>query len=212
MASVKGRGVVIAENAFGDSDRRVTALIKDYGKLTASAKGARKAGSKFLAGTQLFTYADFVFYDGGTFYSISSVDIIQNFHDLRNDYDCFCMASYFAEIAGAFTVSDEPANDILALTLIAFARLSKLGAPSVQERAVFELKLLQFAGLSPEWPVSQEAFAPRSVRDAILRALSGSSKDAFDLNMSRETAGGIMRFTERLIKRNVPYIKSLKFL
>jgi DNA repair protein RecO (recombination protein O) len=212
MASVKGRGLVIAESASGESDRRVTILVKGKGKLMASARGARKTGSKFLAGTQLFTYADFVFYYGNTFYSVNTIDIINNFHDLRNDYDCFCLASYFAELTGAFTVNGEAGDDILLLTLVAFARLSGLGTPTATDRAVFELKLLQFAGFSPEWLVSRDCALSPGTRGAIFSILNSPVRSVFGVEPDDAAIAEIRRVTKRLIDQNMDVVKSSRFL
>ena len=209
MAAIKAQGIVIAESSAGESDRRVTVLAKNKGKLAAFAKGARKVGSKFLAGTQLFTYADFVFYDGKTFYALNSVNIIQNFYDLRNDYERFCMASYFVELTDALTVYGEQADDILMLTLIALARLSRFCDAPASERAVFELKALQLAGLSPERLF--DGVGDGAMRQAVFNTLKSGLKEAFNL-MPEHAAQGALIITKKVIEQNIENIKSLKFL
>ena len=54
------RGIVIKETFSGDSDKYIIIFAKDIGKVSVFAKGARKLKSKFLAGTALFTYGDFI--------------------------------------------------------------------------------------------------------------------------------------------------------
>ena len=79
------RGIVIKETFSGDLDKYIIIFAKDIGKVSVFAKGARKLKSKFLAGTALFTYGDFIVKESRGKYYLDSVDIIENFYGLRND-------------------------------------------------------------------------------------------------------------------------------
>ena len=43
---IKIRGIVLKEVFVGESDKIITILAKDYGKISISAKGARKPTGK----------------------------------------------------------------------------------------------------------------------------------------------------------------------
>ena len=92
------RGVVIKENFSGDSDKYIVIFAKNIGKISVFAKGARKLKSKFLAGTALFTYGDFIVKESRGKYYLDSVDIIENFYGLRNDIFTLAYGTYFLEV------------------------------------------------------------------------------------------------------------------
>jgi DNA repair protein RecO (recombination protein O) len=150
MESFKARGIVLRERASGESDKYVVLLLKGIGKLTVLAKGARKPRSKFLAGTQPFTYADFVIYDGGKFNAMSQIDIIESFYGLRDDYDKLCYANYFLELYDKVLIPGEECDDLLLLLLKALSVLAKDKVPLELAVCAFDLKFLQFSGYGPE--------------------------------------------------------------
>lgn len=60
MSYVKTTGIVIKEVHTGEADKILTIFTRNLGKITASAKGARRPRSRLIAGTQLLCYSDFV--------------------------------------------------------------------------------------------------------------------------------------------------------
>jgi DNA repair protein RecO (recombination protein O) len=152
MSTRKVRGVVLKETAAGESDKSITLLTKELGKISVSARGARKPGSKYLAGTQLFTYSDFVLFDGGRFFAVTQIDVIEQFYALRTEYEKLCCGMYFAELCDKMLPLGEACPEILYLLLKAFQALQGAQAPSAALLAarIFELKFLQACGYAPE--------------------------------------------------------------
>ena len=151
MKSFKARGIVLKQTPVGESDMYVDLLLKDIGKLSVSARGARKLISKFLAGTQQFTYADFVIYNGGRFNCMSQIDVIEGFYGLRNDYDKFCYGSYFLELCNKAIIPGEECDDVLKLLLKTLSVVSNGKVCPELAARVFELKFLQLNGYFPEY-------------------------------------------------------------
>ena len=52
MGLIKTKGLILAQNNMGDYDKMCTLLTPDLGKIGCSAKGARRAKSTLMAGTQ----------------------------------------------------------------------------------------------------------------------------------------------------------------
>ncbi len=150
MSTFKARGIVLKENFVGESDKFVSLLLKGVGKLSVSARGARKPRSKFLAGTQLFTYSDFVIFDGGKFNTMAQIDIIENFYDLRNDYGKLCYSNYFLELCEKVLLPNVACDEVLFLLLKALSLLSKDKINPELCARIFEFKFLQLNGYAAE--------------------------------------------------------------
>ena len=59
MGLIKTKGLILAQNNMGDYDKMCTLLTPELGKIGCSAKGARRAKSTLMAGTQLLCFGDF---------------------------------------------------------------------------------------------------------------------------------------------------------
>lgn len=150
MSTFKARGVVLREIHVGESDKIVILLLKGYGKMAVSARGARKPGSKFLAGTQLFTYSDFIIYDGKKFFSVAQIDMIENFYDLRTDYVRLCSGTYCLELCDKVILESLPCDETLLLLLKGLQTLAKGSMEPKLIVSIFEFKFLQNNGYAPE--------------------------------------------------------------
>ena len=98
MGTEKLRGIVLREQAKGESNKQIVLLAQGVGRVLLSARGARRAKSKLLAATQLFCYADFVVYEGRGFYSVTQAELKNSFYGLRLDMDKFSEGMYLAEL------------------------------------------------------------------------------------------------------------------
>ena len=149
MKVIKARGLVIKEYEANESDKRLLLLCKGIGRIMAYARGARKPKSKFLSAAQLFCYSDFVLADGPGFFSVTQVDVIKSFYNIRLDYDSLMAAHLFAEICDKSTFEKLNLDELLLLTLKSLAMLEKNTYPPKQVTVVFMLLALGFHGLRP---------------------------------------------------------------
>ena len=149
MKVIKARGIVIKEFEANESDKRLLLLCKGLGRIMVYARGARKPKSKFLSAAQLFCYSDFVLADGPGFFSITQVDVIKSFYNVRLDYDRLMAAHLFAEICDKSTFEKLNLDELLLLMLKSLAMLEKNTYPAKQVAVVFMLLALSFHGLRP---------------------------------------------------------------
>lgn len=150
MSLIKARGIIIREVFVGESDKIITIFAKDLGKISVRARGARKSKSKFLAGTQLFTYSDFIIFTRNKYYTLSQVEIIEGFYNIRNDYDKLCYANYFLEIIDKSIMAGMESNDILLLLLKTLKVMCSNKINIVLLGRIYELKFLDYSGYRPE--------------------------------------------------------------
>src|SRR5579871_4481700 len=57
MPSYTAAGLVLRRINLGETDKILTLYTREHGKLSAVAKGARRAGSRLSGATELFTYS-----------------------------------------------------------------------------------------------------------------------------------------------------------
>ena len=60
MGQLKTKGIVLVENNLGDYDKMLTILTPGMGKISCTAKGARRPKSLLMAGTQFLCFADYL--------------------------------------------------------------------------------------------------------------------------------------------------------
>jgi len=145
------RGIVLKETPFGEADKFITILGKDYGKISVSVKGAKRVRSGLTAGTSLFSYSDFYITESKKRMYLNQVEPIETFYNLRNDLSALAYGSYFVEIINKLLFDNMPSNNILLLLLKSLTVLSKNNIiPHKLIASIFELKILEYNGYKPE--------------------------------------------------------------
>ncbi len=143
-------GMVLSAMPIGEYDKRLVILTKERGKITAFAKGARKPNSAFLACSQPFSFGEFMFYEGRSSYTLSSVNISNYFEDLRKDLKAAYYGLYFCEFVDYFTHENEDGTNTLKLLYQSLRALTQGSFDYRLVRVIFELKLFVLNGLAPE--------------------------------------------------------------
>ncbi|MCL1835006.1 MAG: DNA repair protein RecO [Oscillospiraceae bacterium] len=142
-------GLVLRETAYKDSGKILTVLTADEGKLTVSARGARRRNSKLAAATQLLVYSEMTLYEGRAGRVLTEARSIEQFHGLRNDVVLLAHGSYFAQLAEAASDEDSPGRELLPLCLNALFALSEAIKTPEYVKPAFELKLMELSGFAP---------------------------------------------------------------
>lgn len=146
---VKTKGLVLHEMPIGDYDKRLVLLTKEYGKITVFSKGARKANSKMLAGSQIFSYGDYMLYKGKNSYNVNQVHLIESFHRLRNTIEGLTYGLYTLEFAEYISSENNPNHELMRLILKTLKILEKNKISYELVKNIFELKGMSFMGYSP---------------------------------------------------------------
>ncbi|MFI3252825.1 MAG: DNA repair protein RecO [Eubacteriales bacterium] len=142
--------LVLREVAYKESDKILTLLSKDMGKITVSASGCRKKGSQLSAGCQQLVWAEFVLYQRKGRWSVKEVSIERLFSHLPQDFLRFSLACYFAEVGELLSMEGVPQDDLLSLLLnCLFALDMRQDLTLEMVKSVFELRVACQAGYEP---------------------------------------------------------------
>ena len=135
---------------YKETDKILTLLTRDQGKLTASARGCRKKGSAIAAGCQLLAWAEVVLYDYQGRWSVKEAAVERLFQGVRDDIERLALGCYFAEVTELLAVEGEENPELLSLILNSLHALDKLPEkPLPLVKAAFEWKAMALAGYEP---------------------------------------------------------------
>lgn len=148
MAVIKTKGIVIREVSYNDTDKMLTLISEDLGKISVSARNAKKNGSRASYGTQVLTYGEYVLFKGNSGFSLNNCDVLINYYDLASDLTKFTHAAHILEMAGDAAQDATLSSNILSLLLYALQALKKGRNPLLVSSA-FALKLMQITGYPP---------------------------------------------------------------
>lgn len=153
MGLIKTSGIVLKTTRYGDASLIVTLLTRDFGKVSAIAKGARTNRSRMLAGLQLFAYSEIVMYKAKSkngLYHLDEMNVLEGFSGLRCDLDKMAYATYFAEVAAGTATEDSDEGEILSLLLNTLYATDKELCDYEKIKTVFEWRLSAISGYAPQ--------------------------------------------------------------
>lgn len=143
--------VVVRSLDYGESDRIVTFVTPDAGRLTGIAKGARRSRRRFGAALELFTFVRITYFEKPAFelVRLESAETIAGFAEARRDLAKIAHAAYLVELAGRAVQPREPAFAVFRLLVETLGAIDATAADETRLRA-FELRLLALLGYHPE--------------------------------------------------------------
>lgn len=143
------RGVVLRETETRESDKILTVLTAERGKIPVIARGARSKRCKFAAAAQPLVWSEWSLYQKGQWYYAREGSTLELFDGLRQDLEALALGCYFAELTESVTTEEVPAEELLRHLLNGLYALANLHRPPPLVKAAFELKLLCLAGYEP---------------------------------------------------------------
>ena len=142
-------GLVLRETPYKDSSRILTVLTPSEGKITVSAKGAKRKGSKTAAATQFLAFSEMTLYNSRGRWLLTDARSLELFDGLRDDLEKLSLASYFAEVLEAVSNEDIADKELLSLGLNSLFALSEGQKQPDLIKSVFELRAMCHAGFTP---------------------------------------------------------------
>ena len=141
--------IVLRRSDFGEADRLLTLFSREYGKVRAIAKGARKPQSRKTGHVELFMRTRFLVAEGRNLDIVTQAEMVEGYNRLRDDLVRTTYASYAVELLDRFT-ADEDRNpqlyDLLSDTLRSLANTDNM----LLAARFYELHLLSLLGYRPQ--------------------------------------------------------------
>ncbi|NJL19552.1 MAG: DNA repair protein RecO [Leptolyngbyaceae cyanobacterium SM1_3_5] len=146
----KAIGINLKGMPFGEADRLITVLTREYGLVRAIAPGSRKHDSSLRGRSGLFVVNNLLIVKGRNLDKITQAEAIESFTALSQDLTKLTASQYLAELALYQALSNQPQEELFVLLCDNLRQLEQL--PSVHvlpflTQAAFQL--LALAGVAP---------------------------------------------------------------
>ena len=149
MGIVRTDGIVLRHVNFGENDRILTILSPTLGLVTVSARGCRKATSRMLPASELFTAGEYLLYEKEGRFTLSSFSLQENFYPLRNDFTRLSHGAYWLALCEATAQPGEDCARLFKMLLLSLAVLTYGELPERPLTAVFLMQFSALAGFEP---------------------------------------------------------------
>lgn len=151
MVEERTPAVVLRARPYGESDKIVTFLTRDWGKVTGIAKGAKRSKRRFVNVLDSFTQVQLYFRpsrgDGLAF--IFRCDLLRNFRAPSQDLERYALASYVTELIDVMIADREAGEEAYSLLLAGLTTLEEQPVLSAIFLPAFTLLLLSCTGYAP---------------------------------------------------------------
>lgn len=143
------RALVLRETKYKEADKILTVLTEDEGKLTVSARGVLRRGSRIAAACQLLAFSEMTLFENRGRWYVQEAQTVEQFLGLRADIALLSLGTYFVELLEAVSDEDSPNPEVLRLGLNSLFALSGGLYPPEHIKAVFETRLMCLSGYEP---------------------------------------------------------------
>lgn len=140
---------VLKSRKYNEADSLLSLFSRKMGKISAVAKGSRRAKSQMLAGIQPFCYSHFLLYQGRSMYTVNQVDALKTFYPLREDYRRLTYASYLVEMVEIEITEEQSHPQLFNLFGKTLSLMSKEESEIETVIRSFELHYMTVCGYEP---------------------------------------------------------------
>lgn len=192
----KVEGIVLRTNDYGETHKIVTFFTREFGKISAMARGAKKPKSRLASVTQPFTYGYFLIQVGSGLGTLQQGEIVSSMRDIREDIFLTAYASFVMELTDKAT-EEKQHNPFLFELLYQTLQYMNEGVDAEVLALIFEVKMLSVLGLYPSLDtcaVCQEShpFVAFSVREGGFLCERHAKQDQHSFPLS-EAASKLIR-------------------
>lgn len=141
--------IVLRSINYGESNKIITLLTKERGKIGVMARGAKKPRSPLHSGSQLLTHGHYLFQKNKGLGTLYQAETIEGFRYIKSDLVAMSHAAYMLEMVDKLIEENLPSPSLFNWLLKLFELIEEKRPPEVV-KLVFELRMLHFAGIQPE--------------------------------------------------------------
>ncbi len=143
-------GLVLRAVDYRESDKILTVLTRQKGRITVKAAGARRKGSRLGSCTQLLCYSEMTLFEKDGRYRLDEAYVREQFYGLSADLEKMALASYFAQVLHGEPEETPGSEDALRLALNSLYALEKGLYPPAVVKPAFELRYMGINGYAPD--------------------------------------------------------------
>ena len=146
----KAEGIILKRRNVGETDRILTVVTKEYGKIRVLAKGIRRVSSRRSPHVEVFTCVHLLIHRGKTLDVVSEVAPLATFSSIRGDLGRLSVAYFYCELVDTLIAERQEHRQVYRLLLEALQWLNDAPARSIYGRTKqFALALLWDLGFLP---------------------------------------------------------------
>ena len=151
MALYNTRALVIKSINLSESDRLVTFMTENQGKVKCVAKGARKVKNRFWGALEPMSLIHLIYFgkEHQSLFRLNHCDIIESFQTIRDDFDKLYTGVYFLDLIDSMILEGHREKKIFALLYQSLAALNQQTELEPLRR-LFEIRLLSLSGYAPQ--------------------------------------------------------------
>lgn len=148
---ITAMGMIVSGAPINENDKRVVILTREFGKISAFVRGARRPGNHLMAACSTFVFGTFSLIRSRNAYTLVNAEIKNYFREIVEDMDATYMAYYFAELAEHYAVENQDCSVTLNLLYASFKALLNPQIANNLVRYIYELKTLVINGEYPDF-------------------------------------------------------------
>jgi len=150
MPTYQADAVVLRRLQYGEADRILTLLTREYGKLGAIAKGARRAKARAGSSLDLFSHSQMMLAKGRNLDVVAQVQRRGDSRHIAGDLARTAYASLVSEVVDKVLEERHPVDEIFDLVVATLDRLNMLERSPRADAAWFLMRILELLGYQPQ--------------------------------------------------------------
>lgn len=144
----KVEGIVLTEKSYGETSKILDIFTKEYGIIGVLSKGCKKMKSPLRSVSSKLTYGVFyLYYKENKLSTLTSVDVIDSFKNVKSDIAKISYASFLLELASS-TYKQNSNIEIYDLLLASLLKIEE-GMDPMMITCILEMKYLKYLGVMP---------------------------------------------------------------
>lgn len=214
MDLIKLHGIILKTADHAETDRRITLLTAERGKITVFCRAVKRPGNRLMAATEPFAFGLFYLTEGKSAYNLRDAEISDYFEELRTDLDAYYLGSYFLEFADYYSRENMEDKPLLSLIYTSLLALIREDFDNGFVRSVFEIKIISIEGELPG--LSRDRKLLPGTLHAMDHIISSTPNNLYTFKVNREVQSELMAlsayFVSVCVRKDFSSLRILKEL